>query len=120
MRLLARAGPGPRPHPGTRSALSGSGKSHKGWRPGPGRRPRSAGAERRLFVEEDQDGDHRPTHHVLNRTGRVVTVTGGQCDDDDEVVDTGLGRAGRGELEPVFKTKRSSVLSFGDLHSVIR
>src|SRR5262249_56187909 len=37
-----------------------------------------------------------------------------------EVVDAGLGRAGRGEVEPVLKTKRSSVLSFGDLYPVIR
>src|SRR5215472_7592713 len=77
-------------------------------------------AERRLFVEEDQDGDDRPTYHVLNRSGRVVTVAGGQSDDDDEVVDAGLGRAGRVEVEPVLKTKRSSVLSFGDLYPVIR
>src|SRR5690349_18954042 len=76
--------------------------------------------EGRLFVEEDQDGDHRPTHHVLNRTGRVVAVTGGQGDDDDEVIDTGLGRAGRAEFEPVLKTKLGSIFSFGDLYPVIR
>src|SRR5260370_15953292 len=90
-----------------------------GLTPGSRSRPESAWAERRLFVEEDQDGDYRPAHHVLNRTGRVVTVTGGQSDDEEEVLDRGLGRAGRGELELVLKTKLASVLSFGDLFPVI-
>src|SRR5215471_9242321 len=125
MRLLAGAGPGRRcpgpgaPHPGVASHLRVDARVLVICKPS-GYWRLHGRAERRLFVEEDQDGDDRPTHHVLNRSGRVVTVTGGQSDDDDEVVDTGLGRAGRGELEPMFKTKRSSVLSFGDLHSVIR
>jgi hypothetical protein len=107
MRLLARAGPGRRcpgpgaPHPVVASHIGVDARVLVMCKPS-GYWRLHGRAERRLFVEEDQDGDHCPTHHVLNRTGRVVTVTGGQSDDDDEVVDTGLGRAGRGEVEPVL------------------
>src|ERR1700746_3304951 len=128
MRLLSRASlgrrcPGPgAPHPVVASHLRVDARvlvmcKPSGYWPG---RLLQTRAEGRLFVEEDQDGDPRPTHHVLNRTGRVVTVTVGQGDDDDEVVHTGLGRAGRAELEPMLKTKLGGVLSFGALYPVIR
>src|SRR5262249_13932069 len=117
MTLLA-GGQARTPLAGTRSASSSDGKSHKADARVPGHGSgslrRGFRAERRVFVEEDQDRDLRPTHHVLNPTARVVTFTAGQGDDNDEVVDTGPHRAGR-EGERLLKTNRGSILSFGDL-----